>query len=370
MVVNEDRFFLSHRKNIALAAKNAGYQILIACKDTGQHKDIKNLGLEVIEMPVNPTGMNITEELKTFFFLKKLYKREKPDIVHHVGLKCILWGGLAAKFNRVRAVVNAVSGLGVLFDGEELSLVAKTILRFISFSCKRMKTAEIFQNQEDKSLFIKSNIIDEKDCYFIKGSGVDLNEYEYTPEPSEGKLRVLFTARMVREKGVLTLIKAAEVLRKDFQDKAEFILCGGLSSNPNSIKEEELRTLCDDKYIKWLGHRTDVLNQLKKCHIFAFPSYYREGVPRSLIEASAIGRPLVTCNSIGCKDVVDDGVNGFLVQPCDSDSLAHHLRALLCDAQLRQKMGQASRRKAESEFSIESVNDKHLQIYHRILNNN
>lgn len=181
------------------------------------------------------------------------------------------------------------------------------------------------------------------------------------------KIHIIFTARMVREKGTLVLIDAAEILRKDYENKVDFWLCGGLSNNPNALSEEELMARCDGSYVQWLGFRRDVKELLKKASIVAFPSYYREGVPKSLIEACAIGRPIVTTNSIGCKDVVDDGVNGFLVPIKDSEALAEKLRILIEDKDLRVKMGMASRKKAEKEFSLENVVNKHLEIYQSLI---
>lgn len=182
-----------------------------------------------------------------------------------------------------------------------------------------------------------------------------------------GKIHVIFTARMVREKGTLILIDAAEELRKDYADKVDFWLCGGLSDNPNALTEEDLRSRCDDSYIKWLGFRKDVKELLRQASIVAFPSYYREGVPKSLIEACAIGRPIVTTNSIGCKDTVEDGVNGFLIPIKDSHALADKLRILIDNPELRRSMGKASRHKAEREFSLDDVIRKHLEVYQSLL---
>lgn len=363
IVVNEDRFLLSHRKEIVVAALAKGYDVTIVAKDTGQKKEVSALGAKYVDLPVNPTGKNIFQELKTFHFLLKLFRKEKPDIVHNVGLKQILWGGLAAKLASVPLMVSAVSGLGVMFSNENLSLYARGILGVIRFSHSRKGVAAIFQNGEDKKLFLDHNIIKEEHIYFTKGSGVNLKDFTYAPEPDTEKVNIIFTARMVKEKGMVTLIEAAELLRNDYENKVEFWLCGGLSNNPKAIKEDELRALCDGKYIQWLGHRTDVHELLMKAHIVAFPSYYREGVPKSLIEASAIGRPIVTTNSIGCKDVVEDGVNGYLIPIKDSKVLADRLKLLINNRNLRISMGRKSREFAERDFDVDNVVNTHLKIY-------
>lgn len=366
MVVNEDRFFLSHRKDIALKAQTEGFDVTIVCKDTGRADEVKAFGFSMIELPINPTGMNLVEELKTFFFLWRLYQQQKPDIVHHVGLKTILWGGIAAKLSKVHGVVNAVCGLGVLFSGEKPSFVARSVMQMMAWSNAGKNVQEIFQNEDDMQLFKQYGVVTDGQCNFVKGSGVDLDEFNYVPEPSDGKIRVIFTARMVKEKGTITLIEAAEKLRGEFGQKAEFLLCGDLSNNPDGIKKEELEARCDGVYLQWLGFRRDVRDLLMASHIMAFPSYYREGVPLSLIEACAIGRPIVTCDSIGCRDTVEDGVNGFLVSPRDSAALAEKLRVLILDKSLREAMGRMGRKKAEKEFSLKTVVDKHMEIYRRL----
>lgn len=367
IVVNEDRFFLSHRKDIALAAQKDGWRVRIFCKDTGQRSDVEALGLEMVELPINPTGTNLAEEFSTFRFLLRLYRHDKPDVVHHVGLKNVLWGGLAAKFAGIQGVVNAISGLGVLFSGETYGLRTKLILTVMRFANHRRNVSLIFQNQEDKLLFINKHIAKPQQCEYIKGSGVNLTDFAYTQEPATPPVKVILTARMVRDKGIDTLIDAAEMLRSKMQGKVIFQLCGGLHNNPKGYKEEELNQLCDGKYIQWLGHRNDVRDLLMQSHIVTLPSYYREGLPKSLIEAAAIGRPIITTNSYGCKDTVDDGINGFLIPPKDTVALADKLTRLIEDKALRESMGKKSREKAEREFSITDVIRSHLDIYNKLV---
>ena len=179
IVVNEDTFFLSHRKEVALIAMKAGYDVTIVSKDTGKKREIESLGLKMIDFPINPTGKNILQELLTFIFLFKLYKRNCTSIVHHVGLKNILWGGLAAKLTGVKGVVNAVSGLGILFSQENISLLSRLVLSILRFSHNRKNVKVIFQNHEDESLFLKYHIVKNENVIFIKGSGVDLNQFVY-----------------------------------------------------------------------------------------------------------------------------------------------------------------------------------------------
>lgn len=367
IIVNVDWFFLSHRLPVALAAQKAGWDVTIVTADTGKLKDIETKGLKTINLPMSRSGKNIMEELGTLNFLRRLYKRDKPDVVHHVGMKTILWGTLAAKFALVNGVVNAISGLGGFFAEDNKGLMAKMMPKVLKFSHNRKNLLCIFQNDEDKGLYVKNGIIKPEQTRYIKGSGVDLKEFCYTSEPAEGKIRVILTARMIVEKGIFILTEAAEKLRSKYEDKVEFLLVGGIDDHPGAITKEQLDDVCDGKYIQWLGYRTDVKELLQSSHIVAFPSYYMEGLPKSLIEACAIGRPIITTKSIGCKDTVDDRLNGYLISPKDVDALTDKLKMLIDNAELRQKMGKTARQKAEKEFSLDVVIEKHLSIYNELI---
>lgn len=367
IVVNVDWFFLSHRKDVALAAKESGWDVTIVTADTGKLKVIEAMGLKVVNLPMSRSGMNIVQELKTLSWLRKLYKREKPDVVHHVGMKTILWGTLAAKFSRVYGVVNAISGLGGFFAEDNKGLLARVMPMVLRFSHARKNLLCIFQNDDDWGLYVKHGIIKHEQGRFIKGSGVDLDQFCYTPEPEDGKIKVMLTARMIVEKGVFLLTEAAERLRSKYEEKVQFLLVGGLDDHPGAITKEQLEAVCDREYIQWLGYRTDVRDLLKQCHIMAFPSYYMEGLPKSLIEADAIGRPIITSNSVGCKETLVDGYNGFLIQPKDVDALTEKLDLLLSDKELRVKMGKNARKYAEDYFSIEVVKERHMAIYSELV---
>lgn len=363
IVVNVDWFFLSHRKEIAFAALADGYDVTIVTNDTGKLKYIEALGLKTINLPMERSGKNLVKEIKVLRFLYNLYCRERPDAVHHVGLKTILWGTLAAKLAKVSGVVNAVSGLGIFFSEDNKGLNAKALPKVLKWSHHRRNLSVIFQNDEDKQLFLQHGIIRPEQVRYIKGSGVSLSQFCFTPEPFEGKLKVLLTARMIVEKGIFVLAEAAEKLRSKYEDRVEFLLCGGLDDNPTSLKKTDMDRICDGKYIQWLGYRTDVLELLKNCHIVAFPSYYKEGLPKSLIEATAIGRPIITTDNIGCREAVENGVNGFLIPVKNSEVLAEKLDLLLSNAPRRQQMGENSRKIAERDFSIDEVIRRHLAIY-------
>lgn len=363
LVINEDCFFLSHRTRIAERAILAGWDVTLVAKDTGHREEIEKMGIKFINLPVNPTGMNLKEELRTLRFIYRLLRKNDDAIVHLVGLKNMLWGGLASRFTKTKGIVFAVSGLGTLFGEKRNKHVSDIIQRILRVGLSKRNSAIIFQNHEDELLFLKSGIIRHQKLYYIKGSGVDLQEYCYSNEPLSPPLKIIFTARMLREKGVLDLIKAAELLRHDYESRIEFLLCGGLSTNPSALTMPDINALTDGKYIKWLGHRNDVSHLLRQSAIMCYPSFYREGVPKSLIEALATGLPIVTTDSVGCRDTVVDGKNGLLVPTHDPVAIAEALKTLIEDSELRQRMGEESRRMAERDFDVENVASVHLDIY-------
>ncbi|WP_304957267.1 glycosyltransferase family 4 protein [Bacteroides caecimuris] len=367
IVVNQDWFFLSHRLPVGIAARNSGYDVTVISEDTGVSYKIRDAGLKTVNLPINKAGTNVRDEIRTLSFLYRLFRNEKPDIVHLVGLKTMLWGSIACRLAGIKAMVSAVCGLGVLFDEKHAgSLMSRSILKVLRLTHCRKGTMVIFQNNDDKSLFLSSKIIKEEQCAFTNGSGIDLKNYDCTPEPFAGLIKVIFTARMVEDKGTLVLIDAAKKLEAEYKGKVRFLLCGGLDTNPNGITEDMLKSKCDGEYIQWLGHRTDVLELLKQSHIMAFPSWYREGLPKSVIEAEAIGRPVVTTDSVGCRDTVIDGYNGFMIPAKDSDALASALKKLIDAPELRQTMGRNAREFAVDKFDIKDVITVHLQVYNEV----
>ncbi len=369
IVVNQDFFFLSHRLPIGLAAKEAGYDVTIISEDTGVSHKIREAGLKTINLPINKAGTNMKEEIKTLFFLYKIFRREKPDIVHLVGLKTMLWGSIACRLTGIKAIISAVCGLGILFDEEHAqSLMSRAILKVLRLTHHKKRLKVIFQNNDDKVIFQTAKIMNESQCAFTNGSGINLRNYDYTPESANEPIKIIFTARMLVDKGVFILIDAAKKLEAEYKGKIQFLLCGGLDTNPNGITKQMLESRCDGEYIQWLGHRKDVLELLKQSHIMAFPSWYREGLPKSVIEAEAIGRPVVTTDSVGCRDTIIDGKNGFLIPTKDSDALAVALKKLIDNPELRQTMGRNAREFAVSNFDIQDVVNVHLDVYKTILN--
>lgn len=362
LVVNVDWFFLSHRLPIALAAKDRGYDVTIIAIDSGQSDRIKNYGLKFISIPTSRSGLNIFSELRTLLFFIRLYRSEKPDIVHHVAMKPVIYGSLAARFTGIRKIVNAFSGMGFVFTTKN-TILRSFIFFLFKIAFKNNRIRFIFQNQDDLQEVIQSGMIDLKYCYTIKGSGIDLQEFAYTPEPETEPIIFILPARMLRTKGVQEFVDAAKIVDHNHPGKAHFILAGMIDlENKAGIPEAQLRSMCNISAIQWIGHQDDILSQLIKAHVVVLPSY-REGIPKTLIEACAVGRAIITTNVPGCKEVVTHELNGLIVEKGQVAELALAIERLLLDKPLRTQMGKEGRKIAEAEFSIHSVIEKTIEIY-------
>lgn len=366
-VTNHDWFFMSHRLPLAKHALEQGYEVYLLALDTGKRTELEQMGVHFIPIPLNPTGTNPFQDLRCVLFLAKQYKRLKLDVIHHITIKTTLLGCFAAKLSGQRHVVNAISGLGYAFtDGREglLQIVAKFAMK-MAFRSKYFFF--ILQNPDDFKCVKAARYVPENQVYLIKGSGIDLDDYCFTPQPDNHILEILFPARILRDKGIMELIEAARLLREQLKGKAKFVLAGDCTStNPTAMREDELRPLLEKDYIEWIGYQKQMKPVYQHSDIVVLPSY-REGLPKSLIEACAIGRPIVTCDVTGCRECVVDGQNGYLVKVKDGRSLAEGIMKLVESPEKRESFGKASRTIAESFFSIKTVIAKHFEIYKNII---
>ncbi|WP_454801138.1 glycosyltransferase family 4 protein [Mucilaginibacter phyllosphaerae] len=371
IVINVDWFFLSHRLPIAIEAQKRGYDVTIVCADTGRFEEIKAHGLKVIDAPFSRSGTSIKNELSTFKFIYKLFKREKPDLVHLVTIKPNIYGSLAASFFPKIKVINAISGMGYNFSEARKGFVQRAIGLLMQVGYKRKQVHFIFQNSTDFEDFVNMGLVTPDRAILIKGSGVDLQEFDFKlakDTDDEGLIRFILPARMLYDKGVLVFVEAARLVKDNLFGKAKFILAGSVDlENKTGVPEAELLGMQIPGYIEWIGFQKNMLQVLTDSQVVVLPSYYREGVPKALIEACAIGRPIITTSMPGCKECVIDTVNGYIVAPKSIEQLAEKFNEIASDATLRIKMGASSRKIAEKEFSITHVIDETLKLYSKIL---
>jgi len=367
-LVNVDWFFVSHRLPIAIQAKAEGYEVHIACNFTDQSGYLTSLGFTLHNVPFDRSGAGITHELKTLLAIKKLLSRVKPDLVHAVTIKPVLYGGVAARMSGVENMLFAVSGLGLVFVAEGLKARLRRwfISWFYKFALGVKNSKVIFQNPVDKNVLKQAIDLKDSNCVMIKGSGADLTTYNVVVEP-EGTPIVVMAARLLKEKGVYQFVEAARLLRERGV-LADFQLVGEPDpGNPNTVKHAELEVWQKEGIIKTLGFSSDIPQVFASSNIVVLPSFYGEGLPKVLIEAAACGRAIVTTNNPGCAEAVNHGVNGLIVPAKDSKALADAIEKLVVDKPLRLQMGKAGRELAEREFDVYSVVAKHIEIYKDLL---
>jgi glycosyltransferase involved in cell wall biosynthesis len=364
-VVNVSWFFISHRLELARQAARAGYDVHVATCVCGDEdaRVIRESGLTLHHVNFGRDGSRVIADVVAFASLLRLIRRLRPVLLHLVGVKMIVIGGLAARAASV-ATVMAITGLGHAFiqGGYWSNLRSRMIVKAMRFVAGRPRCAVIFQNEEDRDAFVSRGIVSPEMAHLIRGSGVDLQQFKFLPEPA-APVRILLASRMLRTKGIPEFVAAAKLLKVKWPD-AQFLLAGNPDSgNPTSITEEELNAWNTQGCVSWLKHQRDVPALLASVHIVTLPTYYKEGVPKVLIEAAACGRPIVTTDTPGCRDIVRNGLNGFLVPQRDSLALTDALDHLIGDSNLRVAMGQRGRALAETEFGIAEVIDRTLRIY-------
>ncbi len=360
-LLTEDWFFASHFLKRGLAAKAAGWRVILVARESDAAGKIRNAGIEVFPVDFIRRRLNPFAELRFTFQLAALYRNLKPDLVHHIALKPIVIGGLAGRLAGIPAYVNAPVGLGFVFSSNKL--LAKllkplvTILLRLTLTPKNAKV--IFENPDDLAALSAAGMVRADAAVLIRGAGVDIEEFAPSPEPP-GPIRVILIARMIREKGVADFVAAARIL----QGQADFVLVGAPDEgNPNTVTEAELRAWQEQKIITWLGPRKDIAALLASAHIACQPSSYREGLPKSALEAMAAGKPLVATDIPGCREAVVDHVTGLLVPPRNPPALAAALKTLIDDPALRARMGAAARARAVENFSDAIICQKTLLVY-------
>ncbi len=357
-------FFISHRLQIARAARDAGYEVHVSA-DLDSPEEAKLLereGLRFHRVRLRRGGLNFVRDLRYFMELSRIIDAVNPDLIHNITVKPVVYGTVAARRRGISRVVNAVSGLGYAFaGGESRRLLSGVVKMAYRAALLRPEVKVIFQNDDDIRTFVDARIIETSQAVLIKGSGVDLNAFPCTPEPN-GNPVVVLPARMLRDKGVLEFADAARMLRAAGCN-AEFVMAGRAdTANPAGLGEREIACLERETGVKWLGHVSDMPGLFRRSHIVCLPSY-REGLPKSLLEACAAGRAIVTTDVPGCREAVRNGENGLLVQPRNSSALAGAIRTLVDDANLRRSMGKAGRNRAESEFDVSDVVKATLDLY-------
>jgi glycosyltransferase involved in cell wall biosynthesis len=367
-VVNTLEFFLSHRLPIAIAAQKHGYSVHVASMDSLEVDKITHYGFVHHKIPFTRSGHNPLVELISFFFLYRLFANLKPDLVHLITIKPVLYGGVAARMARVKSVVAAISGLGTVFIAQTKKAFVRrwiiTIMYNLAFSDN---TAVIFQNPNDRSTLLKFCRLKPKQVRTIKGSGVDLDSYCVAPQPV-GTPVVVMAARLLKDKGVFEFIEAAKILRSRNVSLVMRLIGTQDQGNPSSVSDAALALWKKEGVVELRGYCSDISYQYAEANIVCLPSY-REGLPKGLIEAAACGRAVVTTDVPGCRDAIDPDVTGILVPVKDASALADAIQKLVESPNKCIQMGKSGRKLAVQEFDIEKVVEQHMNIYQELINN-
>lgn len=362
-LTTEDSTFWSHRLALAQRAQHEGVEVVIMTRWGGHCRRLEQEGFRVIPWRISRKSLSPWRELNSAWDVFRAYRREKPDLVHHIALKPIVYGAIASWWYGIPAV-HSVTGLGPVFQGESL------LFRLLRFGLRRLLAAAfgaancrvVFQNEADRSDLLKPGIVKGA---VVPGFGVDTERFAPSPE-SDGEKMVVLPARMLWEKGVKEFVEASEELRRRGL-KVRMVLVGSPDpENPGCIPDAQLAKWTDKGLVEWWGHRDDMPAVLRHAHVICLPSY-REGLPKVLAEAAASGRPIVATAAPGCSCVVADGVNGLLVPTKHPQALANALETLLGDQELRARMGRCGRERAVREFSEETITCQILAIYEELL---
>lgn len=368
LFANTDWYLYNFRLPLAEAIRSTGAEVVLVSPDGKYSERLKQAGFRCVNFPLVRRRLNPLAEFVTILRLIRLYDRERPTLVHHFTIKCVVYGSIAARFAGIKAVVNALAGLGYVFtDNSARARILRVIIRAI---CKPIlrSTQVIFQNPEDHRQFVEYRIIDDNASNLIRGSGVNLEKFKpCATSRSSRKKYVLLASRLLWAKGIAEYVEAAHLVRRQIPE-AFFLIAGRVDEgNPGSVPQAMIEKWGDDGDVEFLGHSEDMQRLIEKADLIVLPTYYGEGVPRILVEAAASGKPLVATDMPGCREIVQQRRNGLLVPPRDSYALANAIREILSDDICRARMGQHSRQLACEQFSETQVINATLQVYRRAL---
>jgi len=360
-LVTDDRYFISHRLPMARAAKSAGFEVHVGTRVKSFGAAIRGEGYIVHDLPWEKLKRTPFDIIKDIWAIRLLYQSLKPDIVHHIALVPVMFGQIAATGLGI-ATVNTIAGLGSGFIGRGFKgkLLKSGLVIALRTLLSRRSSITVVQNADDRAA-LQSIGVPSDSIRLVAGSGVDTDLLKPLPEP-EGPITIGIAARMLEDKGIRPLVEAQALLRKKGLN-TQLLLAGDYDpTNRSAIKIEELQAFARQPGVEWLGHIEDIAALWARCHIAALPSR-REGLPKALLEAASLGRPLVATDVPGCRDVAVDGETGLLVPVDDAKALASAIETLVHDPALRAKLGQAGRRRVEKLFSSTAIGTEISAIY-------
>ncbi|MEO5789177.1 glycosyltransferase family 4 protein [Gelidibacter sp.] len=328
---------------------------------------IRSIGATPIEFNLQRTGLNPLKDFKSIKELKSIIKENKIDLVFPYTVKPVIYGSMAANMSKV-PVISLITGLGYTFTG--LSTKARILQLFNETLYKlsiRKNKVIVFQNRDDYNLFIHRKVISKKQIVtFVGGSGVNLNQFRFKEKNVSDKISFLVVARLIEEKGITLYLDASKLLKAKYPN-AEFHLIGSSETSPSAINEDYLNLLHKEEVIVFHGKQPNIEEHLHKRDVFVLPSYYREGLPRTTLEACACGNPIITTDSVGCREAVREGENGFLIEPKNLEALVSAMEFFIINPHKIKEMGINSRKYAEERFDVNIINADLLKLITSVL---
>lgn len=347
---------LFFREDMMLAMKNNGHEVIAVAPEPEKEwaERFEEIGIKYKSISkVERTGTNPIKDILGFFSILRVIKSEKPDKIFTYQAKTVIYGAIAARLSGEKEIYAMMGGLGSVFRNDGKKSTTKEILKMEYKVAFALYKKIFFQNVDDYELMLKENLITPNQTQIINGSGVNLDKFIEKPLPVEPVF--LFVGRIIRDKGVIEYIEAAKIVNGKYPG-VKIQIVGYFDTNPTSIKKEEIQKYIDDGTIEYLGETNDVRPFLEKCSVYVLPSYH-EGTPKSVLEAMATGRPIITTDAPGCRETVIDGVNGFLVPVMDSEALAEKMIWMIENKKEAEKMGQESLRICKEKFDVNKVNE-------------
>ncbi|WP_394153217.1 glycosyltransferase family 4 protein [Vibrio maritimus] len=355
---NTSWYLYNFRKNTILSLLDKGYRVVAISPRDDYSIKLSQLGADYYDISIDQGGANPIKDFRTFLRFFFLYRSIRPHVVLNFTPKNNIYSTLASSIFGARSI-NNIAGLGMVFNKEGFTSKIVRILYKIS---QKKAFVIFFQNEEDKLLFSNYKLAPMTIAQRIPGSGADLSRFQVRQSSNDGVVRFLLIARMLYDKGIGHYIEVARELRAKYADSVEFRLLGFLDvNNPSSVSKDEMQSWVDEGIVSYLGTSDSVEKEIEQVDCVVLPSFYREGVPKSLLEACAMGKPIITTDNVGCRETVDDGINGFLCEPRSTESLLEKTEIMISFShQQRLSMGLKSRKKVETEFDEKVVIDKYL----------
>lgn len=366
-LVSEDWYFVSHRLPLALAARDHGYDVTVIARVVKHADVIRDRGLALVPLTIDRSGTNPFADGAMALNVARYYRALRPDVVHHVAMKPVLYGSMAARVARVPGVVNALMGLGYVFssDTAKAKALQPLVRALLKSALSRPNSRTIVQNRDDYQMLLDQGLAPKDHIALIRGSGVDLAAFPFSELPA-GRPRIVLPARLLRDKGIVEFVEAARILKAEGLD-AEFVLAGSPDPvNPSSLSDSEIASYVRDGLVTCLGWRSDMAEVYRMATLVCLPSY-REGLPKALLEAAAVGRAIVATDVPGCREIVHAGDNGWLVPARAAAALAAAIRDALSDPERLAHYGRQGRARVERDHAEAHIFSETIKLYDGLL---